>query len=37
LGIAKEQIARRQPRQSSIETCFNVHQRMAGWDFSDRS
>jgi putative transposase len=33
LGIAKEQIARRQPWQSYIETAFNVQRRMADWDF----
>ena len=34
LGIEKEQIARRQPWQSYIETCFNVQRRMADWDFA---
>jgi hypothetical protein len=33
LGMAKEQIARRQPWQSYIETAFNVQRRMADWDF----
>jgi putative transposase len=33
LGITKEQIQRRQPWQSYIETCFNVQRRMADWDF----
>ena len=33
LGITKEQIARRQPWQSYIETAFNVQRRMADWDF----
>jgi hypothetical protein len=32
-GIAKEQIARRQPWQSYIETAFNVQRRMADWNF----
>jgi transposase len=34
LGIRKEQIARRQPWQSYIETQFNVQRRMADWQFA---
>jgi transposase InsO family protein len=34
LGIEKEQIARRQPWQSYIETCFNVQRRMADYHFA---
>ncbi len=34
LGIRKEQIERRQPWQSSIETQFNVQRRMADWHFA---
>ena len=34
LGIRKEEIARRQPWQSLIETNFGVQARMADWDFS---
>jgi putative transposase len=34
LGIEKEQIQRRQPWQSYIETCFNVQRRMADYHFS---
>jgi putative transposase len=34
LGIQKEQIDRRQPWQSYIETCFNVQRRMADWHFA---
>ncbi len=34
LGIQKEQIARRQPWQSYIETGFNVQRRMADYHFS---
>jgi transposase InsO family protein len=34
LSITKEQIARRQPWQSYIETCFNVQRRMADYHFS---
>jgi putative transposase len=34
LSIRKEQIALRQPWQSSIETCFNVQRRMADYHFS---
>ncbi|MDP9373819.1 MAG: helix-turn-helix domain-containing protein [Chloroflexota bacterium] len=34
LGIRKEQIARRQPWQSLIETQFNVQRRMADWPFA---
>ncbi len=33
LGVQKEQIARRQPWQSYIETCFNVQRRMADYHF----
>ncbi len=34
LSIRKEQIQRRQPWQSYIETCFNVQRRMADYHFS---
>lgn len=34
LGIRKEQIAKRQPWQSYIETTFNVQRRMADWHFA---
>ncbi len=34
LGIRKEQIAKRQPWQSLIETQFNVQRRMADWPFA---
>ena len=34
LGIRKEQIKRRQPWQSYIETTFNVQRRMADWHFA---
>ena len=34
LGIRKEQIRRRQPWQSYIETTFNVQRRMADWHFA---
>ena len=34
LGIQKEQIQRRQPWQSYIETNFNVQRRMADYHFS---
>lgn len=34
LGIQKEQIAKRQPWQSYIETMFNVQRRMADWHFA---
>jgi putative transposase len=34
LKIQKEQIERRQPWQSYIETCFNVQRRMADYHFS---
>lgn len=34
LGIRKEQIERRQPWQSDIETQFNVQRRMADWHFA---
>jgi hypothetical protein len=34
LGIRKEQIERRQPWQSYIETTFNVQRRMADWHFA---
>ena len=34
LGIRKEQIERRQPWQSYIETQFNVQRRMADWHFA---
>jgi transposase InsO family protein len=34
LGIRREQIDRRQPWQSSIETQFNVLRRMADWHVS---
>lgn len=34
LGIAKEQIEKRQPWQSYIETGFNVQRRMADWRFA---
>ncbi len=34
LGIRKEQIAKRQPWQSYIESQFNVQRRMADWHFA---
>jgi len=34
LGIRKEQIDRKQPWQSYIETNFNVQRRMADWHFA---
>lgn len=34
LGIRKEEIERRQPWQSYIETNFNVQRRMADWHFA---
>ena len=34
LGIRKEEIERRQPWQSYIETNFNVQMRMADWHFA---
>jgi len=34
LGIKKEQIDRKQPWQSYIETHFNVQRRMADWHFA---
>ena len=34
LSITKEQIARRQPWQSYIETGFNIQRRIAAWHFS---
>ncbi len=34
LGVRKEQIAKRQPWQSLIETQFNVQRRMADWPFA---
>jgi len=34
LGIRKEQIERRQPWQSYIETTFNVQRRMVDWQFA---
>lgn len=34
LGIRKEQIERRQPWQSYIETTFKVQRRMADWHFA---
>ena len=34
LGIRKEEIDRKQPWQSYIETAFNVQRRMADWDFA---
>ena len=34
LSIRKEQIERRQPWQSYIETAFNVQRRMADWHFA---
>ncbi len=34
LGIAKEQIQKRQPWQSYVETGFNVQRRMADWHFA---
>ncbi len=34
LGIDKREISRRQPRQSYIETIFNVQRRMADWHFA---
>src|SRR5215210_7442050 len=34
LGIQKQQIQRRQPWQSYIETCFNVQRRMADYYFA---
>lgn len=35
LGIRKEQIEKRQPWQSYIETMFNVQRRMADWHFAN--
>jgi putative transposase len=34
LGIGKEQIKRRKPYQSYVETTFNVQRRMADWHLS---